>query len=826
MADGSSITVIANPHPFTGDETVYAECRAGQTLAQMLGPNVSNTAQVTVGGYPVPRELWAHVKPKPLSLVHVVLYPQGGNGGKWARAILLIVVAIVAWYASPYLAAAYGGSAAVWAAGITIVGSMLVNALISPPTFKGLNGGGDPFNQLASITGTSNQATPYGVIPCVVGQMRFFPPHAALPYTEISGDDQYLRMLLDLGYGDLAISDIRIGETDISTYDDVEYEISTNPKLFCQDIYELSVGVSLNDAGNSATRTTQANVTEVSLDLVGPQGVFGVDSKGGSVVGTINFNVQYRATGASSWTPIASASGLTLTGGLSSAGGAAINLTSGARKTYRGGIRFKVPAGQYDVTVTRTSAKGIGFPGSVDTNSVIDGISWSVLRSISPQLPSTTGTLKLAVRIKATDQLQGVVQNLSVLAGQRIRRWDTGTNTWMAPVVTQNPAWIRLWLLTQCPAVARRLADDRVDYADTFAQWAAECDAKGYVTSFVMDSARALGDIDADVLSAGRAAFGLRNGKYAVIRDVEQGVPVQMFTPANSSGFSYSRSFLDLPHALRVNFTNPEADYQSDVVVVYADGYSADGAGGTQVATRFEQLDAKQVVDPGAAWKLGKYHLSVAYNRPTQYTWTADIEQLVCERGDLVNVAHDITGWGVAWGRVTAVNGATVTLDGPVALEAGKTYVFRIRRDDLVQVTQTINDITGNVATLAGAIAGMQPGDLFEVGEVNRGTAQLLVTKIEPSNDLSATLTGVDAAPAVWTSDTGTPPPFVSDITGKSWCAPPDPPVVTIRTGTAAPDYAGITRPVIGIGSGGGGGGIVRIGAGGGGNINRNRMQL
>lgn len=813
MADGSQVTVVAKPQPFSAD-TVYAEVRAGQTIAQMLGPNVSRTASVTVGGYPVPRELWARVKPKPMSLVHVSIYPQGGNGGKWVRAVLLIALVVVTYgYAAPYAAAAWGGSAAAWAAGMMIVGTLAINALIPPPSPKlDMGGGGDPFNQLASLTGTSNQANPYGVIPCVVGQMRFFPPHAALPYTEISGDDQYLRMLLDLGYGDLDVSDIQIGETDISTYEDVEYEITTSPTLFTQDIFELAVGVSLNTSGDTATRTTQASVTEISLDLIGLQGVFGVDSSGNSVVGTIDFSVTYRETGTTgSWLPVGSASGLTFGGGVTSTGGAGVAITSGARKTFRGGIRWKVPAGQYDVVVTRNSAHGIGFPGAVDANSVVDGITWTVLRSINPQNPSTTGTTKLAVRIKATDQLNGVVQNLSVLAAQKIRQWDSVNQAWLAPAITTNPAWIRLWLLTQCPAVARRLTDDRVDYAGSFSDWAADCDAKGYVTSFVMDSGRALGDIDADVLAAGRAAFGMRNGQYAVVRDVSQTVPVQMFTPSNSSDFSYSRSFADLPHALRVNFTNPEANYQADTVIAYADGYSADGSGGTTIATIFEQLDARQVIDPNAAWKLGKYHLAVMRNRPTQYTWKADIEQLVCERGDLVSVAHEIMGWGVAWGRVKAVNGSVVTIDGPVTLEDGQTYVFRIRKDDLTQTTQTITGLSGTTVNLAGSITGMQVGDLYEIGIVNEGVANLLITKIEPGNDLSATLTAVDAASVVWDADSATPPTFVSDITGKAWCEPPDPPSVNIRIGTTAPDYGGITRPVLGIGGGGGGGGVMRM---------------
>lgn len=392
-----------------------------------------------------------------------------------------------------------------------------------------------------------------------------------------------------------------------------------------------------------------------------------------------------------------------------------------------------------------------------------------------------------------------------------MRRWDTTTQAWLAPVSSTNPAWIYLWLMTTCPAVMRRLADDRIDL-DGIGDWAAECEAKGYAIGFVMDSGRAFGDIIRDVLAAGRASFGLRNSLYSATRDIAQTVPVQMFTPANSWNFSYSRTFADLPHALRVSFTNPEASYQQDVRMVYADGYTA------ATATRFEELDLRMVIDPDAAWRLGRYHLSVIYNRPNQYTWQADLEHMVCERGDLVHVAHDITGWGVAWGRVKAISGSTVTLDGPVTLEAGKTYAFRIRREDGTQVTETITSAAGDVQTLALAapLTAGDVGDLYVVGEVNRGVAPLIVRKIEPGDDLTATITAVDAASDVWTADGGTPPPFVSDISGKSWCAAPPPPVVTIRAGDSAPDDAGIIKAVTGISSDPKGG-LYRFPVGGGG---------
>jgi hypothetical protein len=306
-----------------------------------------------------------------------------------------------------------------------------------------------------------------------------------------------------------------------------------------------------------------------------------------------------------------------------------------------------------------------------------------------------------------------------------------------------------------------------------------------------------------------------------VVRDVAQTVPVQIFTPANSWGFNYMRVFSDLPHALRVKFTNPEANYQQDEVIVYWDGYSADGAGGTTIATRFETLDLSMVVDPSAAWKLGRYHLSVAYNRPNTYTGNADIENIVCERGDLVYWAHDITHWGADWGRITAVStdGKTVTLDGPVTLDAGVTYNFRVRRSDGTQTTGSVTNAAGatQAITLSAALLASDVGNLFVLGDITQDVAPLIVKWIDPSADLSAQLTLVDAAPAVLTADSGTPAPFVSSITGQSWCAAPDPPQLNLIV-TGAPNDSGAFNqggglsipPQPGILRGGGGGGYLR----------------
>lgn len=812
--------IVGREHVFA-DECVYAQVQAGQTIAEMLGESASAACRVSIGGHLVPHAMWNKVRPRAGQTIHVIAAPAGSGSGKVLRAVAMVALVVVANVYGGALGGALGltGSTAtaIGGAAIMIGGTLLLNSLVPPPTTSTAAASSDPFNQLQSLTGTSNNLNPYGVIPCVVGTVQFYPPHAAIPYTEISGDDQYMRILLDLGYGDLDISDIQIGGTSIDTYDDVSYEIGTNPSIYSSDVFELAVGTVLNNNGDTDTRTGQNPAAEMSVDLIFPSGLYAVTDKGKNVNGYVNVDIAFRQVGTSTWYGIYDQPGISISTGAAVVDHVhnQISITSNQRKVLRVGVRWKCPtSAQYEVKVTKL---GTGWDSSV---AQFHDMTWSVLRSINPSTAaSTTGTTKLAVRIKATDQLNGVVQNLSVLASQKIPTYDPVAGTWSANAPNENPAWIYAWLMTRCPAVVRRLADSRLDLS-YIASWAAECTAKGLKIGFVMDSGRALIDVARDVLAAGRASFGLRNGQYSAVRDLAQTVPVQMFTPKNSSGFSFARAFGTLPHALKVTFTNPEANWQKDVEVVYWDGYNAGNA------TQFETLDLSIVTDPGAAWRLGRYYLSVIYNRPVTYSFTADMEHLVCERGDLITVAHDITGWGVAYGRVKGVNGNQITLDEAVELDPTKSYVIRVRRSDNVQVsggatssyswdsTWITFDIDTDVDALVcptrtfntGGLPGVQPGDLYVIGETMTEVAKLVVKTVEPSSELSATITAVDYSDSVINADAGTPPAFVSQINGKLWCSAPDAPVLNIRVSTSAANDAGLTHNEAGVSAGNGSG--------------------
>jgi len=784
------VTVTGRAHPLA--DTVYAEAPAGQTIAELLGQGASQSLRVELGGELVPRTLWAKVKPKAGQQLVVTAVPMGGgNNNKLLKIVVVIVAIVYAHYTGDYQGAAQ----------ILAYGFAITNLLVPPPMPK-LPGAGDPFDTLNSLTGTQNRATVYSPIPCVIGTVRFFPTHAALPYTEIVGNDQYLRMLLDLGPGDLAVSDIKIGETPIGDYQGVQWEVTKTPTLYTNDIYELAVAVNLNGSGATASRTGQSNSTEMSLDLQCPSGLFGVDNKGRDVAGHVNMTIEYRAVGSSTWLNAAAASGLSMSYGGITSNGTNFTLSSAVRKTVRVGVRWTLPAaGQYEVRVTRA---GTTWDGT--TVQTYADMTWTVLRSLSGALPSTTGTTKLALRIRATDQLNSVVSTVSVLASQLIRTYDPGTGTWTTGVATSNNAWVYHWLLTAAPPqlVARLVPESRVAI-DEIVDWAADCEAMGYVYNAMEESGRTQLELLRDVLASGRATFGMPNGKYGCVRDVAQTTPVQMFTPRNSWDFSGQRVFFDPPHALRCQFINPQANNQQDELIVYADGYSADGAGGTTKATRYEVMDLRMCTDPVAVWRLGAYHLKASEQRANTYTLTADMEHLVCQRGQLVTAANDVVEWGAGSARIKSIAGdrKSITLDGAITLQASTLYAVQVRSDDGVQaVVNTSTTGAGDVATFAFASAlpaGVHVGDLVVVGERTLVTQRLIVQRIEPQQDLSARITAVDEAPDVPAAGTGTPPTFVSAITGTPWCSAPPPPEVTIRISDSGPDDAGVIHAVTGV---------------------------
>lgn len=759
----------ACPHPFRV-ERIDMTLPAGLTIAEMVAaaqpdPALRRAAHVFLGDHRVPQDRWHLVRPKPGATVCLRVVPlgSGGEGGKDPLRTVLTIAVIAAAFAAPALLPAALAQTTVIGSltignlvsiGVGVVGSLLVNAIAPPsrpktPTLAGDQGRDSP---TLSVTGTRNEARPFGVVPRLLGRHRMFPPLGALPYTEIVGDDQYLRALYVWGIGplDFTDADFRIRETPLSAFADVEAEhrqgFPDDPPLtlFPDDVYEEPLQVLLKQANGWSTRTTQPDADEISIDIAFLQGLVAFGADGRKTSRTVSVEVEYRPAGGGSWS-------------------AAGTVTTKAARTsaVRRGLRWKVTRGQYEVRLRRATA-------DTSSSSIFDLVTWTALRTFTNEDPVQMPGLAMTVlRIRATDQLSGIVDLFNGVPRSIVKDWDSVTQTWIERA-TSNPASLFREVL-QGAANARALPDARVDL-DGLQVWHDRCVAEGWEFNMVRDFASSIYETLSDIAAAGRASIARRDGKWGVVLDEPGKARVQLFTPRNSFDFAGQKVFQDLPHAFRVRFQNRDKDWRADERIVYRDGYDAANA------TEFEGLELAGVTDPDAVWRHGRYHLASAILRPETYGFSTDLEYLVCQRGDMVGLSHDVILVGLASGRIKGVTidgGGNVTaldVDEALPMESGKSYGLAIRTEADVNLTaQVVTDPGEQTSvTLTTPIPAAQApaaGDLFAFGELGQESIDVLVKQIVPGPEGTARLTCLDYAPTVHDADTGPIPAFESHIT-------------------------------------------------------------
>ncbi len=812
-------SLVLRPNPFCQSPGVIA-VHGGQTLLGMLqeaaqSTDIVDTLRVEIGGHEVPRAFWAKVKPKAGVPIHATVMPKGGSGGKILRTVLLVALTVfTAGVASgAYLAgvSVAGLSGAALGAAIGLVGTMAINALIPPPVPKlGDLGGGEAPGRWMALTGTSNRLTQYGAIPLVLGKHKLFPPHAAMPYTETLGDTVYQRLMFDLGHGDLEVTDIKIGDTPIESFEGVQYEITKTPTLYTSDVNEVAVSAALNVADEvvSVERTTDAGIDEISLDIVFPAGLFGYDDKGKLIIARANITVEYREHGTSTWT-VVPINSTTRVEGLYPQFPTQVfasQAVTGNKKPFAVAVAWKVtndPAKSYDVKVTR----GVTDWGTASSTNRIGDAAWTVLRSITRTNPSTTGTNKLCMRIKSSEQLNGTLDSLNCVVAQKIPVYDADTETWSANTANFNFAWVYHWLLKGAGgAFVTSLADSRIDL-DSLVPFAQFCEDNGFLVGGVLESQQPMGEFLKEFLACALATPTMRDGRYGVLFDAGDTTPSMVFSQLDSRPLPASRPFLRLPHALRVEFRNPDADWEIDSIIVLDDGYSLNGvdargnASSDPEPTEFETLTLRYTCDAFSAWRIARCHMAQGKYRLANYPFETDVANLSVTRGDCVHVTSDVHEWGAGAGWIVSIDGTTVVLDQRIETDPAKSYSMRLRASDGSSEVIAVTPHSPETETfyLASAPTKAAVGDAAIVGETGSETAILYVTGIQPGAELSARLNAVmyDARVAPFWANP--PETIASAITGATYRAGPEPPAIDVVTDidNEGPDDAGIHEPEV-----------------------------
>jgi hypothetical protein len=753
-----SVRVVGLAHPLQG-KRIDAHVIEGQSITEILqgalaahsGSVLSRHFAVHLDGHPIEERNWSKIRLKAGTTLTFRPTLHGDNPLKTILSLAIVVAALVV--AGP-LAGALGltgvgltiGTALI-SGGIVLAGTLALNAMfpVRPPVLSSLETGPG----LNSIQGAQNQSNPFGPIPVVLGTHRQSPFYAAKAYTEISGDDQFLRQLFCFGYGPIQLDDLKLGETLLAAYDDCEIEVRQGLPddapitLYPGSVDEVQIPITLLAADGWAQQTTPLDTDEISLDITAPNGIYAANTQSGNLDAyNVSVEMQYRPVGGAVWTDFGPI------------------VFTRATQIARRGVRVVVPRGQYDVQVRKT-----GVDATADR--VRDTVVWSAIRSFKNTPPVAFGKplALVALRIRASNQLSGVISNFNAICSGLVDRWD-GAN-WLPLQVTANPASL-FRVVLQGPANARPVADAQIDF-DNLQQWSEYCDANGFTYKQVRASVTSVYDALADIAAAGRAAPIWIDGKWGVVWDRPNDSIVQHFTPRNSWGFSGGRTYAQQPHGWRAKFINAANGYTQDERIVYDDGFDSSNA------TLFEGIEFPGVTDPDLIWKHGRFHIAQSRLRPEKVSISVGWENLICTRGDRVKVTHDVLLVGLASGRLKSIDGEIATFDETVTIEAGKTYAFAFRvAEDERSILRSVDPATvpGEYTslTLVGDLSSLERGTLFGFGETDQESAVYRVYAIAHSKDLVASLTLVDDAPEISQADQGPIPAYNPHVS-----IPPDP---------------------------------------------------
>lgn len=808
------VPVLAAPMIDPGRNRISIEAPIGLTIAEIVdlalpdrtvGDEYIRVTLVTPQGSQfVDPKIWHRAKPH--AGVHVVIRIVPGKDA--LKSILQIVVAIAAVaigaYFAPLLAGTFGIGAAGWQGiiglGVTVLGNLLINALIPPPKPD------DKQSNRYAITGWKNRIDPDGAIPFVAGEVRFAPPFASMPHSEVVGDFLYVRGLFNAGYGRLLLDDFRIGETSLSEYDEVEIEVreglpTDGPvTLFPYQIVEEPVGAELlyplprDDLGevtdgapelSPIVRTTGPDAKSATIIWAWPGGLFKTDDEGDIRNHSVEIKVEQRLVQAEEWQEVAT-----------------LNIRARKREGFYRQHNLNFPSrGRWQVRCTMRTKETEDLKKSQKT-------SWAALQTIRPEYPiNMSGLALVGLRIKSTHQLSGQLDNVNFRARRVCLDWNHTTGSWVTRP-TRNPASM-FRLALQHPGNACPAADSSIDL-EQLQEWHDFCRINGLKYDRVLEDVDGkIGEVLSDIAAAGRAAKRHDGMKWGVVIDRPREMEtVDDYSPRNSYGFKATRSYARHPDALTVKFLDATNDFKPTQRIVPWPGHVGE-------IKLTEALELPGKTDPAEIFKEATRRAFEVIHRPDTYRLSLDGPISTATRGDRVNVSHNVIDSVQVASRVRTSIDHLVELDDAVEMETGKAYglQFRVFVNDSdaigTSVVRTVRASAGETCLLIVNGDGPMPavGSIAHFGILGSESLQLIISGIEAGEDFSNHLRLIDAAPII--------DDLMDDLVVPAWSGrigaeidenllqPPAPRFTTISSGVSGTQTADLVDFLIepGVGS-------------------------
>jgi sulfur carrier protein ThiS len=652
-------------HPHRGREVREL---TGPAQIKHLAPKTKQPFIILRNGEAVLRADWDQVISTG-DLLSIVLLPQGGGddgGSNVLQVILMIVVAVLSFYTGGAVGAAYGaGYGAAAQAAVGIVGAVLVNALVPPPKPQGLNSqaGGDSVaaSPTYNIAAQGNAARLEGAIPIQYGRMVIYPDFAAAPYVEYAGNEQYLYQLFCIGVGRFDVGQIRIEDTAIENFEEVQYEIVGPGEVL--DLFPSAVTTSVEVSGQEALTGVEigpfvANAagtltTRIAVDLVFPRGLYLAEDNGSLSPKTVNLTISARkvdddGSPIGAWVALASEA-----------------IAAATATPLRYSLSYSLASGRYEVKLVRTDTKDTSTRAGHE-------LVWAGLRAYLQDARTFGDVTLLAVKIRATNNIsQQSSRKINVDCTRKLYQW-TGS-AWAGEYSTRSIAWA---LADACKTVG--LPDSRIDL-DKLLELDETWTARGDTFNGRFDSTTTFWEAITKIAQAGRCKAFMQGGVMCFVRDQEVSLPVALFSMRNIIRGSFS-----------LNFITPSEDTADSVEVSYFDDTTwkprrLTCALPASSALKPAKVSLFGVTNRAQANREGTYMAAANRYRRTLIKFATEMDGFIPSYGDLVAINHDMPQWGqfaevVAWDA----GALTMTLSEPMTWGSGTHYVGLRRRDGSV----------------------------------------------------------------------------------------------------------------------------------------------
>lgn len=677
-------TLTINRHPILIDaETkVHLDLIPGESLHAFLHRHIETVEDqpmtVRIGGVEIPRTHWKRIKPKDGHNIEV----RFGVGKTALFIVAMIALTIFTMGAAAAIAAGAAGAAAgtgvaagfvagMTAAGISaaaqmaivsaiqVVGAMVINKVLGPKPPKP---GSTDRDSVFNISGTRNQVRQYEPMGLLIGDgVKVAPDVISIPYSYYENNDQYMGMILSPGINVYDFGDLYIGDTLLSTYQDVQVWTAGFPgkpdqqiPLFT-NVDQVAGGeleADFNVPGPWMVRTTSPNTITIQVDIT--YLLFDKTSKGKDKNNQETIQIEYRPVGAGDTGWINFQTVLLVS-----------SKTTGQRRTYR----KDVTEGQYEVRVRRLGR-------DTDGSGATANFQWATLTSIQADKATYAGIPRIAIKIKATGQLSGTPDQIK--AAMRARpmpfwdgqQWTTATDRTNG---LSNPGAFVLQYLrgfrdeNGVLIAGMGLSDSMIDI-ESFKDFMTHCRVMNFTYNKWISDARSHDDIISEVMMAGMGRYTWAPGKLTALWVAQGQAAEGIVTMANikKGEFQIDYSLMQSADGIEYTYLDRAAGWEMKTLRVPLPGVT--------VMENPARLTGEGIDNEAQAAIIARWHMGQNLYQFKDVVYGQDLEHLSYGQWSVVQLSHDLTQWGYSGRLISAVrNGGTVTLtlDTPVPGQFG-----------------------------------------------------------------------------------------------------------------------------------------------------------